>query len=522
MTSTLGGLAITLSSFVFLYLLLLALIKILYKQWWIPTRIKKTMNLQGVKGPPYRLIHGNTKEISNMIKEAMSRPKSLSHDILTQIYPHIHSWSKKYEGKTYLQWYGSQAQLIVMDTELCKEILNDKDRVYRKPKKEGFALRLQGNGLPGIEGEKWSKVRKISMHAFHGESLKTMIPAMIASTETMLNRWTIHEQGKEVEVFEEFRLLTSEVISRTAFGSSYLEGKNIFEMLMKLASFLVKNTYRLRIPGISRFFKIDDEIESEKIVKGIHDSIVEIVKKREVQAMTMSGEEDRFGDDFIGLLLKARHNPDVNQRITVDDLVDECKTFYFAGQETTNTLLAWTIFLLALHPDWQEEARKEVLQLFGKRSTPNSDGLAKLKTMSMILNETLRLYPPVVSIIRRVEKEVTLGRLTVPANVELHVPNLAFHHDPQLWGEDVHLFKPERFSEGVAKATKNNMVAYLPFGMGPRNCVGFNFATTEAKIALSMILQRYSFTLSPGYVHSPFRYITIRPQHGVQVMLHPL
>lgn len=77
-----------------------------------------------------------------------------------------------------------------------------------------------------------------------------MIPAMIASAETMLNRWTNHAQGKEVEVFEEFRLLTSEVISRTAFGSSYIEGKSIFEMLMKLASFLVKNTYRLRIPGI--------------------------------------------------------------------------------------------------------------------------------------------------------------------------------------------------------------------------------------------------------------------------------
>ncbi|PRQ40551.1 putative 11-oxo-beta-amyrin 30-oxidase [Rosa chinensis] len=84
----------------------------------------------------------------------------------------------------------------------------------------------------------------------------------------------------------------------------------------------------------------------------------------------------------------------------------------------------------------------------------------------------LRLYPPVVSIIRTVEKEVTLGRLIVPANVELHVPNLVFHHDPQLWGEDVHLFKPERFSEGVAKATNHNMVVYLPFGMGPRNCVG--------------------------------------------------
>ncbi|PRQ40548.1 putative cytochrome P450 [Rosa chinensis] len=523
MTATFESLAITLSSFAFLSLLLLALIKIFYKQWWVPIRIKKTLNLQGVEGPSYRLIHGNTKEISNMIKEAMSRPKSLSHDILYQIHPHIHTWSKKYEGKlkTYLQWYGSQSQLIVMDPEMCKEILNDKDRVYRKLKKEGFALRLQGNGLPGIEGEKWLKVRKISMYAFHGESLKAMIPAMIASTETMLKRWQNHEEGKEIEVFEEFRLLTSEVISRTAFGSSYLEGQDIFEMLMKLASFLVKNTYRLRIPGISRFIKTNDEIVSEKLVKGIYDSIIGIVKKREEQAMTMISKEDKFGDDFIGLLLKARYNSDFNQRITVDDLVDECKTFYFAGQETTNTLLAWTILLLAMHPDWQEEARKEVLQLFGKQ-TPNSDGLTKLKTMSMILNETLRLYPPVVSIIRRVEKEVRLGRIIVPANVELHVPNLAFHHDPQLWGEDVHLFKPERFSEGVAKATNNNMIAYLPFGMGPRNCVGFNFATTEAKIALSMILQRYSFTLSPGYVHSPFRYITVRPQHGVQVMLHPL
>ncbi|KAL6187844.1 hypothetical protein ACLB2K_039239 [Fragaria x ananassa] len=513
--ASLGGLVITLSSFVFLYLLLVALIKIFYKQWWIPTRIKKKLNLQGVTGPPFRLIHGNTKEIAGMIKEAMSRPKRLSHDIRTLIYPHIHSWSKKYGGKAYLQWYGSQAQLIVMDTQLCKEILNDKDRVFRKPKKEGFALRLQGNGLPGIEGEKWAKVRKISMHAFHGESLKTMIPSMIASTETMLKRWTNFEEGKEIQVFEEFRLLTSEVISRTAFGSSYLEGQDIFEMLMKLASFLVKNTYRLRVPGISRFIKNKDEIESEKLVERIHDSILEIVKKREEQAMTMSDEEDRFGGDFIGLLLKARHDPNVN--ITVDDVIDECKTFYFAGQETTNTLLAWTILLLALHPEWQEEARREVMQLIGKQTTPNSDGIAKLKTMSMILNETLRLYPPVVSIIRRVKKDVRLGKIIVPANVELQVPNLAFHHDPLLWGDDVHLFKPERFSEGVAKATNNNMVAYLPFGMGPRNCIGFNFATTEAKIALSMILQRYSFTLSPGYVHSPFRYITVRPQHGVQV-----
>ena len=104
---------------------------------------------------------------------------------------------------------------------------------------------------------------------------------------------------------------------------------------------------------------------------------MDIAKKREKTAM--SGDEGSFGSDFLGLLLKARHDAN-GDRISVDDLVDECKTFYFAGQETTNTLLAWTVFLLALHTNWQEEARREVIELFGKQ-TPNPDGITKLKTV---------------------------------------------------------------------------------------------------------------------------------------------
>ncbi|PQP91686.1 cytochrome P450 CYP749A22 [Prunus yedoensis var. nudiflora] len=152
----------------------------------------------GIKGPPYRLIHGNTKDISNMIKEAMSKPKSLSssHEVLSVVQPHVHSWTKIY-----------------------------------------------------AEGEKWAKMRKLATHAFHGESLKSMIPAMVASAETMLERWKNYE-GKEIEVFEEFRFFTSEVISRTAFGSSYIEGQHIFEMLMKLGFLLTKNSLTIRVPGI--------------------------------------------------------------------------------------------------------------------------------------------------------------------------------------------------------------------------------------------------------------------------------
>lgn len=145
--------------------------------------------------------------------------------------------------------------------------------------------------------------------------------------------------------------------------------------------------------------------------------------------------------------------------------------------------------------------------------------------MSMIINESLRLYPPIVTISgRTVSREVRVGKLSIDpaANLELLIKPLSLHHDPEFWGQDVHLFKPERFSEGVVKATKNNPAAFLPFGMGPRKCVGFNFATTEAKVVLSMILQRYSFNLSPTYVHSPYEALTLCPQHGVQVMLHSL
>ena len=139
----------------------------------------------------------------------------------------------------------------------------------------------------------------------------------------------------------------------------------------------------------------------------------------------------------------------------------------------------------------------------------------------MILNESLRLYSPVVLLTRKVAREVRLGKLVLPEGLELDISPLIVHHDPQLWGEDVHLFKPERFSEGVAGAT-NNTMSFLPFGAGPRFCVAQSLALMEAKVALSMILQQYAFTISPSYVHAPIRHITTRPQYGLQVILNKL
>ncbi|TYJ00571.1 hypothetical protein E1A91_A13G094200v1 [Gossypium mustelinum] len=333
--------------------LVIALIKVLHKYWWKPLRIQRLMSRQGINGPPYRFIHGNNKETIKMKQEALRNPMpSLSHDTLPRVQPQIWSRIKLY-GKNYLSWTGSRAMVVITEPELIKELLKNSERAFPKrtsrerKKEDDFVLKILGDGLVTSEGEKWEKKRKLANHAFHGETLKSMSPAVIASVETMLERWKLFE-GKEIEVFGEFRLLTSEVISRIAFGSNYLDGEKIFDMLMKLSVITNRNMFKARLPVISKFWKSADQIEADKLEKEIHNCVMKIVKKREEKVA--NGGANSFGTDFLGLLLNAYHDTDKKNSISQQDLVDECKTFYFAGQETTNSSLAWTVLLLAVHP----------------------------------------------------------------------------------------------------------------------------------------------------------------------------
>ncbi|KAI6686319.1 hypothetical protein NL676_032232 [Syzygium grande] len=500
------SIAILLSSLL-VFLILRSLAELVHQLWWNPLRIQRLMARQGINGPPYSFLHGSTKETMKMRSEARSTPMDdLSHDILPKVQPHIDKWISTY-GRNYLSWFGTQAQLVITEPELIKEVLINREQTFPKPEARGYGKKILGDGLVSTkDGVKWAKQRRLANHTFHGESLKNMVPAMVESVRMMLEKWKQRE-GKETEVFEEFKLLTSEVISRTAFGSSYIEGRNIFEMLTNLGLLASRNALHMRFPGMSKIWKTADEIEAEKLEKG--------------DKKVMAGEADDYGNDFLGQLVKAYHDKDESKKITVDGLVDECKTFYFAGHETITAMLTWVTFLLASHPDWQEEARKEVLDVF-RNDDPDPDGIAKLRTMSMIMNEALRLYPPVIGFTRKVDQQLRLGKLVLPPGIQVFIANLKLQHDPEIWGEDVHLFRPERFSEGVSKATNNNAVVFLPFGFGPRMCVGMNFAMNEAKIVLSMILQHYTFKLSPGYIHSPVQLLLTRPQHGLQVIFHPL
>ena len=139
----------------------------------------------------------------------------------------------------------------------------------------------------------------------------------------------------------------------------------------------------------------------------------------------------------------------------------------------------------------------------------------------MILNEVLRLYPPVISLCQHTYKETRIGNIHLPAGVDLALPMLLIHHDPELWGDDVEEFRPERFLGGVSRASKDKL-ALFPFGWGPRTCIGQNFAMLEAKMALAMILQNFEFNLSPSYIHAPHTVMILQPQHDAQIIIHQL
>ncbi|KAJ8755703.1 hypothetical protein K2173_022686 [Erythroxylum novogranatense] len=489
--------------------------------WLRPKRLERYLRQQGLKGTPYTLVFGDLKKNAAMLKQARSRPVTLSDAVAPCVIPIVHRTVTDC-GKNSFNWMGPIPRVNIMDPQSLKEVFLKIDE-FQKPKGNPL-VKLLATGLANYEGEKWAKHRKIINPAFHLEKLKLMIPVIYQSCNKMIGEWEtlVYEKGTcELDVWPHLQNLTRDIISRTAFGSNYEEGKIIFDLLKEQARLIVQVFQSVYIPGW-RFLPTQTNKRLEAVDKEIRASLKAIINKRE--RAIKAGESEN--DDLLGLLMESNfreiqeHGNMTTMGMSSQDVIEECKLFYFAGQETTSVLLVWTLILLSKYPDWQHRAREEVLRVFGD-DVPDFDGLNHLKIVTMILYEVLRLYPPVVQLSRAVCNETKLGSLNLPAGVHISLPTILVHVDPELWGDDASEFQPQRFSEGISKATKNP-VSFFPFGWGPRICIGQNFALAEAKIALALILRRFSFHLAPSYVHSPRTVITLQPEHGAPLILHKL
>ncbi|KAK3041742.1 hypothetical protein RJ639_000666 [Escallonia herrerae] len=353
-----------------------------------------------------------------MMTEAWSKPMALSHQIAPRVNPFYHQMVQNHVdvcnvGKISVAWIETRPRLIVADPELMRLILVDKQGHFRKPPVNPLVDVLT-LGVSTLERQKWAKRRKLISPAFHHIQFSP----------------NLRDIG--VNCFIEGG---DYVIARSAFGSSLEEGKKIFELQQEQVVLLIEASQALYVRGL-RFLPTKKNKRRYEIDNEIKCMLRNMIQKKEVTVHY--GEP--FGDDLLGLLLRCKGELDNEMR--TEDVIEECKLFYFAGQETTANWLTWTIIVLSMHPNWQDKV--------------------------------------------------------------FALQNIFFTN------------KPERFSEGVPKA-------FFPFGWGPRFCSGQSFAMLEAKLALAMILQNFSFELSPPYMHAPYTTtITLKPQHGAPVILHQL
>ncbi|KAK9052587.1 hypothetical protein SSX86_029216 [Deinandra increscens subsp. villosa] len=488
--------------------------------WFRPKGIEKSLREQGLNGSPYKFLFGDLKETVDMTKQAKLKPIKLTDSIVPRVMPFDYASANTY-GNIFFTWLGPRPLIHIADPPLIRQILANYNQ-FQKPRGGNPLSKMLAKGVADADADQWVKHRKIITPAFHVEKLKHMLPAFDICCSEMINKWEEITKGRscEVDVYPHLKTMTSDVISRTAFGSSYEEGRKIFELQHEQEKLVMQSVQSIYIPG-SRFLPTKRNRRMKEIDREVKSSIRKIINKR----LTAKEKGDETTEDLLGLLLDSndkeiKQQGNTNFGLSIDEVIEECKLFYFAGQETTANLLTWTVILLGQHMNWQDRARDEVLKVFGDRK-PDIDGLNHLKIMNMILHEVLRLYPPAVSLGRMIHEEAGIGNLTLPSGSYLRLNLMLLHHDTNAWGDDVNEFNPERFAEGVSKATKGQ-ASYFPFGGGPRLCVGQTFAMLEAKLALVMILRRFSFELSPTYSHAPHTLITLQPQFGAQLILSEL
>jgi cytochrome P450 len=268
------------------------------------------------------------------------------------------------------------------------------------------------------------------------------------------------------------------------------------------------NTFRFLLPG---WLPTPGNIQYRRLIRRLDEVVYAIIRERKAQLAAAGGKDDR--GDLLSILLAARD--DDGRPMSDRQLRDEVMTLMLAGHETTALALSWAFMLLAQNPDADRRLQDELASVLGGRAPAAGDVLS-LRFTEAVINETMRLYPPAYTTGREAIRETQVGGVRLPKRGVVLVAQWVTHRDGR-WFDQPDSFRPERWLDGLAKRLPRG--AFYPFGLGPRKCIGADFAMLEATLLLATIAQRRRFELVPGQTFDPQPAVTLRPRDGIRVFV---
>ena len=390
--------------------------------------------------------------------------------------------------------------VFINHPDLIEEVLVAHPRRYVKGRVLRANRHVFGEGLLTSEGDFWLRQRRLAQPAFHRARIASYASTMVEYTQRLLEDW---RDGEERDAHKEMMRLTLQIVGKTLFdanvaGDARDVGKSL-ELLLELGAQFRRTLFIPHWLPTPTNFRIKREIA---YIEGI---LYRIISERRASG--------RDTGDLLSMLLHAQDED--GSRMTDKQLRDETITLFLAGHETTASTLSWTWWLLAQNPAVEAKLHAELDALLQGR-TPSLDDLPKLSYTANVITEALRLYPTAWGLARIAVEDHELAGYNIRKGMGVAMAQWVVHRDPR-WYDAPEEFRPERWEGDLLKNLPR--FAYFPFGGGPRQCIGNSFALMEAQLILAAIAQRYRLRLVPNHPVVPLASITLRPRHGVKVIL---
>jgi len=403
---------------------------------------------------------------------------------------------------------GRMQRLWVTSPELVKTVLLDEREKYGKKSQIRLLSPLLGKGILTSEGDDWKWQRQASAPMFRHQDLHGFVPSFVRACDTLVERWRAAPAGTVQPVDRDMTRATFDVISATLLPSADETVGTAVETAMGLFqraggwNFLFANVF-----SVPHWVPRPGMLAGMRATAMLRSATLRMLRERR-EAEAKSGAPVK--DDLMHRLMRAR-DPESGRSMDDEQLVDNLLTFYLAGHETTARALGWTLFLLSRSPEWSARLEEEIARVTGGAPVQSAH-VEKLVLVQQVLKESMRLYPPVPLLSRQAVAPARLGGLDIVPGATVVMPIYAIHRHVKRW-EEPDAFEPARFApEREAKIARYQ---YLPFGAGPRICIGMAFAMLEATVMLATLLQRARFSPAGDGDPVPVARVTLQPGGGL-------